>query len=861
MSGGSLRLGDPRPGSGKATRVPGEMTAREHAEAEVRRRDAIFEAVIRSAHRIIGAGSVASEAAYLLEALGRAAEVERSFLWRIHAEPEGRKVATIVSHWTDADAPIARIPRDPLPLDDPRWEPLLARLGEGSRLELELDAFPPDAADFARTHNLHSMLGVPVLLGDRALWGILGFSSTCPRGSWTKLDAEALDLAGSILGGALRLEDAARTLRESEEHYRLMMAQAFDAIFVADRMGRYVDVNHQAAALVGYPRDELLSLSIPDLCMEEDREEAARIFRRVLDGDRTIVQFRLRRADGRPVPIEMSATALPDGTVQAIVRDASERVRAEAELRRRDEMLQSATFAAEAFLAAPLSATVIEEFLERIGRMAGLGRVFIYENYTAPDGETRSVHRHSWLAPRYRQQWADPGPEFSWSTMEMQDWIPRLRRGEHFRAPYEGQPAVARDALAGMGIRSLTVIPVQVEGDLWGVLGLADFDSERHWDSADIDGFRLAANFLGAMVRRRRMEQSLVASEEKYRTLVEGAVHTIFMLDVDGVFRFINRRGAERLGLAVEDVVGNSVFDFFPREFADEQVRLVQKAIASRTPMSFERKGLVRGVERWFDARIAPMTEPDGSCRRVIVILDDISSRKAAEEALLATQEKLRSLTWEVALAEQRERRRLAVSLHDRIGHVLAFAKLKLELLRQSTREGSVSASIDEVAQWLDEAIRDTRALTFELSPPVLHEIGLEAALEWLAERFGQRQGIEIHYLDDRSVKPLSTDKRGFVYQSVQELLVNVAKHSRAGRVVIRTSTADGLLFLSVEDDGVGMDRSADAPLRVGEGGFGLFSIRERLGSIGGRIKIESANKRGTRILLTVPLDDAGEAT
>jgi PAS domain S-box-containing protein len=213
-------------------------------------------------------------------------------------------------------------------------------------------------------------------------------------------------------------------------------------------------------------------------------------------------------------------------------------------------------------------------------------------------------------------------------------------------------------------------------------------------------------------------------------------------------------------------------------------------------------------------------------------------------------QEQLRSLASELALTEQRERRRIAQALHDQVGHMLAGIKFKLGELRDSQQDPLVS----ETLELLEQAIRSSRNLTYELSPPVLHELGLGAALEWLVHQLRANYGIAGEYIDDHEPKPLGEDMRVVLFQAVRELLMNVAKHSQASSARVEAKVENGILIVSVSDDGAGFDPRKLKKQGLSAGGYGLFSIRERLTHMGGQLQIDSAKGRGTRIELRTPL-------
>jgi signal transduction histidine kinase len=218
-------------------------------------------------------------------------------------------------------------------------------------------------------------------------------------------------------------------------------------------------------------------------------------------------------------------------------------------------------------------------------------------------------------------------------------------------------------------------------------------------------------------------------------------------------------------------------------------------------------------------------------------------------------EEELRSMASQLTRAEERERRRIAEGLHDRVGQLLGISKIKLGMLRLIEAGPESASLVDEIRSFIIEALNETRSLTFDISPPILYEIGLEAALEYLAERVHAQHGLSVTYSDDgRQAEPLDEDTRVLLYRAASELLNNVVKHARARHAVVSTQYRDDWVLLSVEDDGAGFQPGADGIRRGSGDGFGLFSLRERLRHAGGRFIVESRPGKGSRIVVMAPL-------
>ena len=214
----------------------------------------------------------------------------------------------------------------------------------------------------------------------------------------------------------------------------------------------------------------------------------------------------------------------------------------------------------------------------------------------------------------------------------------------------------------------------------------------------------------------------------------------------------------------------------------------------------------------------------------------------------------VRSMASHHTISEERERRKLAVYLHDNICQSLGVAKMKLDALRESGSSSDFMAPLDEVTQILKSTIQDVRSVMVDLSPPVLHELGFEAALEWLAEQFHEQNKIPCGYENDDRPKPLDEDVRILLFQSVRELLINIIKHAQASRAKMSVLRKEGNIYVVVEDNGVGFKTSNYGSPMVVASGFGFFSIRERLSSIGGHMEIKSWKGKGSRVTLVAPL-------
>jgi PAS domain S-box-containing protein len=240
-----------------------------------------------------------------------------------------------------------------------------------------------------------------------------------------------------------------------------------------------------------------------------------------------------------------------------------------------------------------------------------------------------------------------------------------------------------------------------------------------------------------------------------------------------------------------------------------------------------------------------------------IKMQDEITERMRVEDELLIYQEKLAALAMELTLTEERERRNIVDDLHDHVVQRLAMAKMKLGSLGRSA-DGHLSEELNVIGALVEQIVMDTRTLMFNISPPVLYELGFMEAVEWHAEQIQQRNGIPIEIDGKMQGVKLDLNISVILFKAVRELLTNVAKHARAGKAKVSVRVEGDRFHVSVEDDGVGYDFSGFSACNAEIPRFGIFNMLERIKYIGGTVEIESAPGQGTRFGITVPLFSNG---
>jgi PAS domain S-box-containing protein len=259
----------------------------------------------------------------------------------------------------------------------------------------------------------------------------------------------------------------------------------------------------------------------------------------------------------------------------------------------------------------------------------------------------------------------------------------------------------------------------------------------------------------------------------------------------------------------------------------------------------------LRSANLYLESRVKERTS---QLEKLIEVLQkEIVERVRVEKQLTDNQEKLRSLSSEIMIVEERERRQVATQLHDSIGQLLAFSKKELGAL-VTTVPKNIQPQLKEVWDMIKQAVEQTRTLTFDLSPAALYTLGLEAALEELGEDFSKKGKFKFNFVSDNCEFQLSEQDKIMLYRSVRELLINIIKHSQTKNVEINIKRHHNNVKIVITDDGIGFNVKEMS--KQVKAGFGLFSIRERLESVGGNFKIISKKGKGTVVIITAPLNN-----
>jgi PAS domain S-box-containing protein len=338
--------------------------------------------------------------------------------------------------------------------------------------------------------------------------------------------------------------------------------------------------------------------------------------------------------------------------------------------------------------------------------------------------------------------------------------------------------------------------------------------------------------------------------------LIDAIPSPIYYKDVKGIYLGCNLALEQFLGLSKDEIVGTSVYDLTPKEWADIHRESDLALLREAGTQAYETV-VVAADGNVHDVMVhkASYTDTTGASAGLVGVVTDITELKQKEEALRASENKLQVLSSHLMTAQERERRRISLELHDELGQSLTFLKLQLGSIGRRLRkdQGAVKEEVENTQDYADQVIESIRRLARELSPSALEDLGLSAALRSMSEDFATHSGIETS-VDMAEVDDLfSSESQILIYRIFQESLTNIGKHAEARHVSLAIKKGEGEVTLVVEDDGKGFDTREVAARYSMEKGLGLAAMGERARMLEGSYEISSHKGEGTRVTVTIP--------
>lgn len=614
-------------------------------------------------------------------------------------------------------------------------------------------------------------------------------------------------------------ERAKEALRQSHNLQRAVVEGTPDAVFVKDRQGRYQMINSAGAGFVGKRAEEVIGRDDADIFAPETGM-------RIMQHDQEVM------ASGKAQTFEETVTAAgmtrtflttkdvyrdSKGTVIGLIgiaRDITDRKRADEALRASEERYRD--------LVENAHDIIYSHDLEG--------------NYTSVNKAVEQITGYS----------REEALKMNIAQVIAPDYLEQARSMIRRKLGGENETVYDLEIIAKDGRR----IAIEVNTRL------------VHQDGVSVGVHGIARD----VTERKRVQQELRESEERYRDLVENSTELICTHDLDGLILSANRASIKVLGYDEKDYLGKrNLRDILPLEFRDQfddyLTRVRRDGIASGLMVAQTRTGERRIWEYHNTLRTEGVAKPivRGMAR-------DITERRRAEEQIKATSAQLRALSASLRSAREEEGTRIARELHDELGSALTGLKLDLEEVQRSLSghgsQGTSSALQQKLASMTglaDATIDALKRISAELRPSILDDLGLLAAIEWQCEQFAARSGIpcQCHSLIENV--DLTRDRATAVFRVLQEALTNILRHARASRVTITIQEEAEEFVFEVRDDGRGITDEEMANPRS----LGLTGMRERVDLAGGRIEIISVDGGATGTVLTVrvPRADPSEST
>lgn len=373
-------------------------------------------------------------------------------------------------------------------------------------------------------------------------------------------------------------------------------------------------------------------------------------------------------------------------------------------------------------------------------------------------------------------------------------------------------------------------------------------------EKVELDGESCILGVSIDITDRKQAEQALQRNERVLRLFVEHSPAAIAMFDREMKYIVASRRYLTDYDLGEQNVIGRSHYEVFP-EIPERWKEIHRRCLAGGIEKADEDPfPRLSGKLDWIRWEIHPWYETNGEVGGLILFSEVITERKQARDELRLSRDRLADLSRRLVEAHETERRAIGRELHDQIGQMLTALKLTIEIAVQLPPEEALKKAA-QGKELVEDLLNRVSALSLELRPPMLDDLGLLPALLWHVNRFQEQSGVEVEFkhsgIENRRFDPQTETT---AYRIVQESLTNVARHARANRVRLEVRIRGEAMEIQIEDDGAGFDPQVALALNRG-----LSGMRERVQLVGGTFQVESEKGKGTRKLIRLPLREEQE--
>ena len=341
---------------------------------------------------------------------------------------------------------------------------------------------------------------------------------------------------------------------------------------------------------------------------------------------------------------------------------------------------------------------------------------------------------------------------------------------------------------------------------------------------------------------------TLEGAEQAYRVLIESMNEGALMLTADDMILYANQCFARMAKCPLEQVIGSS-FDRFLSAGDRATLRAPLKRPGKSGSKIQVQMNAADGSTLPVQISIRPLAGNALNGATIGMVVTDMTEARHTEELL-------RALTNRLVQVQEAERGRVALELHDNITQLLCAILVRSQALADKLpeRNGPAKREAMKLNEILGETAEEVERISRNLRPGVLDQLGLVAVLRDTGTKFAERTGVPLQLACVQLAARLPADIELSLYRILQEALKNVEKHARASRVKVCLTKSDGIVQLTIKDDGTGFNPDRHPTGQKGKGGLGLLGMRERATSAGGTLKIKSSHRAGTEIAICIPL-------
>ncbi len=365
-------------------------------------------------------------------------------------------------------------------------------------------------------------------------------------------------------------KQAELALRESEKKFRNLIELAVDGILIGTNEGIILDANSKFCEMIGRNRNEIIGQHIQNIPFtRESIEKAPFRFDLLMEGKTVMNERVFIKPDGNSLIVEMRSKMMPDKTYQAIFTDITERKKAEMEIQKRDILLEASAKVSQILLSESDMDISIPKALEIIGKTTGQDRTYIFEYHKdLITGENLMSQRFDWVSTGISAEINNPELQ----NLSFDKLFPRWYKMLSSNIPISGSvkdfPDGERYILEPQGIISILVVPINIHGVFWGLVGFDNCSTHYNWSISERSILTATAALIGAALMHKREEHDLKISEERFKIVSESADEWVWEVNNEGLYTYSNHVVETILGYKPEEIIGiKYFFDFFDPEF------------------------------------------------------------------------------------------------------------------------------------------------------------------------------------------------------------------------------------------------------------------------------------------------------